>query len=226
MVLWPRHPLRRRGAETLFPQRTLEPAIYHPVKDAHGARSPDSVDDAVELAPYVPREPDVKEPFGRRILKACGGQLGEGCKDARLLPEGPASVSRAKGLAATGPLPLAPQPGGEASLSVAQCFELRSSASFEGFSLPLDLLGEIRWVTDGSGSVRALLMASSSSWSVKYLGVLTGVSYVSGIDYFKTINARVGELVPQSQCLKMNKNARMCLACRSPHCNLNSNPAP
>ena len=30
--------------------------------------------------------------------------------------------------------------------------------------------------------------------SMRYLGVLSGVSYVSGIDYFKTINQRVGSL--------------------------------
>ena len=31
--------------------------------------------------------------------------------------------------------------------------------------------------------------------SMRYLGVLSGVSYVSGIDYFKTINQRVGSLI-------------------------------
>ena len=48
---------------------------------------------------------------------------------------------------------------------------------------------------------------------MRYLGVLTGVSYVSGIDYFKTINQRVGELIARDRCERMPKNARLVMAC-------------
>ena len=48
---------------------------------------------------------------------------------------------------------------------------------------------------------------------MRYLGVLSGVSYVSGLDYFKTINQRVGELIDRSACERMPKNARLVMAC-------------
>ena len=49
--------------------------------------------------------------------------------------------------------------------------------------------------------------------SMRYLGILTGVSYVSGLDYFKTINKRVGELIDRAKCQRMPKNARLVMAC-------------
>ena len=49
--------------------------------------------------------------------------------------------------------------------------------------------------------------------SMRYLGVLSGVSYVSGIDYFKTINQRVGSLIRREECERMPKNARLAMAC-------------
>jgi len=45
------------------------------------------------------------------------------------------------------------------------------------------------------------------------LGLLTGVSYVSGIDYFRGINEQVAEAVPREQCCRMKKNARLVMAC-------------
>ena len=47
----------------------------------------------------------------------------------------------------------------------------------------------------------------------KVLGVLTGVSYISGLDYFRTINERVSSLIPREHSLRMAKNSRMVLAC-------------
>ena len=49
--------------------------------------------------------------------------------------------------------------------------------------------------------------------SMRYLGVLSGVSYVSGLDYFKTINQRVGSLISRSACERMPKNARLVMVC-------------
>ena len=49
--------------------------------------------------------------------------------------------------------------------------------------------------------------------SMRYLGILTGVSYVSGLDYFNTINKRVGELIDRAKCQRMPKNARLVMAC-------------
>ena len=45
------------------------------------------------------------------------------------------------------------------------------------------------------------------------LGLLTGVSYVSGIDYFRGINEKVAAKMPSKSCLHMQKNARLVLAC-------------
>ena len=45
------------------------------------------------------------------------------------------------------------------------------------------------------------------------LGLLTGVSYVSGVDYFRGINEKVTAKMPPESCQRMQKNARLVLAC-------------
>ena len=44
------------------------------------------------------------------------------------------------------------------------------------------------------------------------MGLLTGVSYISGLDYYRTINEEVASLMHESTNLHMPKNSRMVVA--------------
>lgn len=48
--------------------------------------------------------------------------------------------------------------------------------------------------------------------SMHYLGILTGISYVSGIDYYRGLNERVASLIPRERCAQMPKNSRVVMA--------------
>ena len=62
-----------------------------------------------------------------------------------------------------------------------------------------------------SNSRMDLMNAAGSAMPV--LGLLTGVSYVSGVDYFRGINEKVAAKMPSEFCVRMQKNARLVLAC-------------
>ena len=55
-------------------------------------------------------------------------------------------------------------------------------------------------------TTRSMPGMNDAASRMRYLGVLSGFSYVSGIDYFKTINRRVGELIDRSACERMPRS--------------------